>query len=104
MRQTRRKLFGLALPDLSIFGSRSDKEDAVQDEVRVLETAIAAVRPIRGNYVATTADGAEWLLDEIPSRLMSPKVRQSLEVWSGALRSYFRRNDGRKGVKGRRAR
>ena len=32
VRQTRRKLFGFALPDLGIFGGKSDKEDPEQAE------------------------------------------------------------------------
>lgn len=105
VRETRRKLFGFALPDLGIFGGRSDKEDPDQaEEFSALETTIAAVRPIKGSFVITTAEGAEWQLDEVPSRLMSPKVGQSLEIKSGALSSYFLRIDGQKGVKGRRVR
>lgn len=105
VRQTRRKLFGFALPDLGIFGGRSDKEDPGQaEEFNSLQTTIAGVRAVRDTYVLTTAEGAEWQLDEVPARLMKPKVGQPLEIRSGALSSYFLRIDGQKGVKGRRLR
>lgn len=105
VRQTRRKLFGFALPDLGIFGGKSDKEDTAHvEEFSTLQTTIAAVRPLKGSLVLTTAEGAEWQLDEIPARLMRPKVGQTLEIKSGAFSSYFLRIGGQKGVKGRRVR
>lgn len=104
VRETRRKLFGLALPDLGIFG-KSDKEDPEQaEEFTALTTTVAAVRSAKGTLVITTAEGAEWQLDELPARLLKPRVGQSLEIRSGAFSSYFLRIDGQKGVKGRRVR
>lgn len=105
VRETRRKLFGFAIPDLGIFGGKSDREDPEQaEEFAALQTTIAGVRAINGTYVVTTAEGAEWQLDEVPARLMKPKTGQSLEIRAGSLSSYFLRIDGQKGVKGRRVR
>lgn len=105
VRETRRKLFGFTLPDLSIFGGKSDKEDPEQaEEFSTLLTTITGVRAGGNTYVLITAEGAEWQLDEIPARLMRPKVGKSLEIRKGALSSYFLRIDGQKGVKGRRVR
>jgi hypothetical protein len=106
VRETRRKLFGFALPDLGIFGGKSDKDDVAQaEEFDSLETTITAVRSERGGAtIMTTKEGAEWQIDQLPSRLMSPKVGQPLEIRAGSLSSYFLRIDGQKGVKGRRVR
>jgi len=105
VRQTRRKLFGFALPDLGIFGGKSDKQDPVQEqEFTALETIISGVRASGTTYILITEEGAEWQLDELPSRLMRPKPGQPLEIRSGALSSYFLRINGQKGVKGRRVR
>ncbi len=105
VREARRKLFGFTLPDLGIFGGKSDKEDAAQaEEFQSLKTTIASVRSGKGTYLITTAEGAEWQLDEMPARLMSPKVGQPLEIRAGTFSSYFLRIDGQKGVKGRRVR
>lgn len=102
VRQTRRKLFGFSLPDFGIFG-KGDKADAVEEEeFTTLQTTITGVRAGRGTYVLTTEEGAQWQLDEVPSRLLRPKIGQSLEIKKGALSSYFLRIDGQKGVKGRR--
>lgn len=103
VREARRKLFGLAIPDLGIFGGRGDKPDAEEaEEFTTLNTTITGVRTGSGTYILVTAEGALWQLDEVPPRLMKPKVGQTLEIKKGALSSYFLRIDGQKGVKGRR--
>ncbi|WDA39885.1 hypothetical protein [Erythrobacter sp. BLCC-B19] len=103
VRETRRKLFGFTLPDLGIFGGKSDKDDPEQEEeFTTLNTTITGVRGVSGTYVLTTAEGAQWQLDELPARLMKPKIGQTLEIKKGALSSYFLRINGQKGVKGRR--
>lgn len=105
VRQTRRKLFGFALPDLGIFGGKRDKDDPAQaDEFETLNTTIAGVRSEKGTYIITTAEGAQWQLDEMPARLMSPRIGQPLEIRAAAFGSYFLRINEQKGVKGRRVR
>lgn len=103
VRQTRRKLFGFALPDLGIFGGNSDKDDPeTAEEFTTLNTTITGVRASGQTLVVTTAEGAQWQLDELPARLMKPRIGQTLEIKKGALSSYFLRINGQKGVKGRR--
>jgi hypothetical protein len=106
VRETRRKLFGFALPDFGIFGGRGDKDEGeteeAEEEFATLTTTITGVRTSSGAYVLVTAEGAQWQLDEMPARLMKPKVGQPLEIKKGALSSYFLRINGQKGVKGRR--
>lgn len=103
VRQTRRKLFGFALPDLGIFGGDSDKDDPEKaEEFTTLNTTITGVRATGQTLVVTTAEGAQWQLDELPARLMKPKVGQTLEIKKGALSSYFLRINGQRGIKGRR--
>lgn len=104
VRETRRKLFGFSLPDLGIFGRRDRDGDtnAQDDEFDSLETTIASVSPTGSGYVLTTAEGAKWQIDNVPRRLMTPRVGQSLEIRSGALSAYFLRINGQGGVKGRR--
>ena len=103
VRQTRRKLFGFALPDLGIFGGKADEEDPAQaEEFATLQTTITGVRVANGKYIVTTEEGAQWQIDEMPARLMKPKVGQPLEIKAGALSSYFLRINGQAGVKGRR--
>lgn len=105
VRKTRRALFGFSLPDLGIFG-RSDRarEKDEADEIEVLNTTIAGARTTRDGLVITTAEGAAWLIDSPPRRLMPPKAGQPVEFRKGSLSSYFIRINGQKGVKGRRIR
>lgn len=103
VRQTRRKLFGFSLPDLGIFGRKDNGDEAAeQDDFASLETTIAGVSAIRGGYLLTTAEGAKWQIDNVPRRLMTPRVGQSLEIRSAALSAYFLRINGQGGVKGKR--
>lgn len=103
VRETRRKLFGFTLPDLGIFGGKSDRDDPEQEaEFTKLQTTISGVRATGKTYILITAEGAQWQLDELPARLMKPRIGQSLEIEKGALSSYFLRINGQKGVKGRR--
>lgn len=105
VRATRRRLFGFNLPDFGIFGGKDDKDSPGKiEDIGSLETTISKVRMDRGTIVITTAEGAEWQLDETPTRLMRPRVGQPMEIRSGALSSYFLRINGQKGVKGRRVR
>jgi hypothetical protein len=105
VRQTRRKLFGFALPDLGIFGGDSDKEDPAQaEEFAALQTTIKGIRSTREGFILITAEGAEWEVDSVPARLMRPKIGEPLEIRKGALSSFFVRIDGQKGVKARRVR
>ena len=103
VRNTRRKLFGFSLPDFGIFG-RSDKakEKDEADEIEVLNTTIASSRSSREGLSITTAEGAVWLIDNPPRRLLTPKAGQPVEFRRGTLGSYFIRINGQNGVKGRR--
>lgn len=103
VRETRRKLFGFALPDLGIFGRRDGEgHDAREDELEVLQTTITSVRGTGDGYILTTAEGAKWQIDSVPRRLLTPKAGQSLEIRNAALSAYFLRINGQGGVKGRR--
>lgn len=102
VRETKRKLFGFAIPDFGIFGSGNDKTSDEADEVDSLETTITAVKRTRDGFLLTTSEGAIWEVTEVPRRLMDPKVGQKLELKKAALGSYFLRINGQKGVRGRR--
>jgi hypothetical protein len=103
VRQTRRKLFGFSLPDFGIFGGHDDKDEQEAQEAQILQTTIARVRPTdTAGWVITTAEGAVWQMDNVPARLLTPKVGQQLEIRAGALSAYFIRINGQPGVKARR--
>lgn len=102
VRKTRRTLFGFALPDLGIFrGDKADAQDEA-DEIEVLDTTIARARTTRDGLEIVTAEGAVWLIDTPPRRLMTPRPGQRVEFRKGSLTSYFIRINEQAGVKGRR--
>lgn len=108
VRQTKRKLFGFSLPDFGIFGKRGPASGSGQEDeesITELETTIAAVSGSHGTgYVLRTAEGAVWRIDDVPRRLLTPRVGDKLLIKEGALSSYFLRINDRGGVKGTRIR
>ena len=85
IRRTRRSLFGIALPDLSIFGGGEDEDGVTQ-----LESTIRALRQdAYGKYIFTLADGARWA--QIDSREMraTPRVGQPIRIRRAMMGSYL---------------
>lgn len=105
VRKTRRSLFGFSLPSLGIFGKGDKEEDDPEDQLNEIETTIAAVGGSHsGGYVIQTAEGAVWRINDVPNRLLRPKVGDRLLIKSGALSSYFIRINNQGGVKATRTR
>ena len=99
VKKTRRRLFGFALPDLGIFGKRGSAEDK-EEEFDEIDTSIAAVSGAHGRgYVIRTEEGALWRIDEVPRRLLEPRVGDKLLIKSGALSAFFIRINNQSGVK-----
>lgn len=97
MRQTRRSLFGFALPDLGIFGG----DDEEQNEL--FTTTLTSVRYTgRNSARVTTAEGAVWEMNNIPSTRRRFEVGDEVRFKEASLGFYFLRIDGQTGVKGRR--
>lgn len=98
VRETRRSLFGFALPRLGIFGSVDDDED-----VSMLTSSITDVRRLpRDTYIITIAEGSKWQVSNAPLRLRPPEVGNSVVLKKASLGSFLIRIDGQIGVKGRR--
>ena len=93
VRETRRKLFGFAVPD-KLFGNDDEQLDT-------LETTITRVQPYgREGYLITTDEGSVWRITNPPLRFARPKAGQSVEFKTAALGSFFVRVNGQLGVKG----
>ncbi len=85
VREARRGLFGLKLPNLGgIFGGGDDDED----EIREITSTITAVRAIaNGRYIFTLEDGARWMQTETP-QFGFYKAGDSIIIKKGAIGSY----------------
>lgn len=92
--QTRRGMFGFTLPKLGLFGGKED--------IELMQSTITGVKGIRGGWIITIEEGSVWQMNNVPSRLVPPKVGNSVEFKKAALGSYFIRIEGQTGVKGRR--
>src|SRR4051794_9328351 len=100
VRETKRTLFGLELPRLSIFGGGND--DAA-DEVKEVEGVVQnAFQDGNGRWVVTLADGATWAQIDNQVVALRPKPGQKVRIHRGAIGSYIMNLNGQPGVKARR--
>ncbi|WP_242097906.1 hypothetical protein [Sphingomonas sp. CROZ-RG-20F-R02-07] len=98
VRQTKRSLFGFALPSIPLFG-RSD--ETKRDEFTEIETTATQVRSIgNGKFEFLLPDGAHWQTTDPSS--MDPRSGVKLRIKKGALGSYFMFVDHERPVRGRR--
>ncbi len=97
VREGRRRLFGLALPRIPIFGG-GDDDDRDEDAVRSLESTVSAVSTSGGQYQVTLADGSNNML------AVPPRAGHRIVINRGALGSYMMRVNNQPGVRVRRVR
>lgn len=97
--QTRRSLFGFAVPDLSFLKRRSD-----EGELREIRTTIMSARQAGpGQHRLQVAEpNGVWETTEALSR--EPQAGQRVRISRGALGSYWIRIDNQREVRGRRIR
>lgn len=100
IRNTRRQLFGLAVPEVGVL--ERDEKDAKEDR-DLLETSITSVRYISAKQIRfTTTEGSVWEINRPPNWFRGVKEGDSVVFKKGALSSYFIRVNGQMGVKGKR--
>lgn len=84
VRETKKGLFGLSLPQIKIFGDSAESED-----VNEITTTVAAVTTdARGLYIITMADGARW--KQVENRSMrEPRKGDAVRIRRAAMGSYL---------------
>jgi hypothetical protein len=88
VRATRRKLFGLPIPDLGIFGGGDDNQSADANEVKEIETTVkAAVSTIDG-WRIITAENTTWQQIDSNVLALSPKPGMKIVIRKAALGSF----------------
>ncbi len=96
IRQTKRTLFGLELPRLSIFGGgEGDKGE----EVSQIDGVIASARDTGGRWLVHLEDGSTWLQVDDNVIAIWPKAGQKVLIKRAALGSYMMRVNGQPGVR-----
>lgn len=90
VRKTRRTLFGIALPELNIFGGGDKGEADETQELSQIESTIRAIRQdANGRYVVTLEDGARWAQIDNKELSAYPRVGQAIRIRRAALGSYL---------------
>lgn len=105
--QTRRSLFGLNVPEVGVLEKTEQEREKEKREGKseLFETTITGVRYQSATRAQiTTAEGAVWEMNNIPSRLRRIEPGDEAVFKPASLGFYFIRIDGQMGVKGRRIR
>lgn len=86
LRKTRRTLFGLTLPNLSVFGDDNKDQEGVE---RIDSTIKTATQNGLGKWVFALPDGALW--EQIDSRdlAVTPRAGHGIKIRRAALGSYL---------------
>ena len=100
IRNTRRQLFGLSVPEVGVLKRDADEDKEASE---LLETTITSVRYLSAKKIRfTTEEGATWEINRPPRRLRTVKAGHSVVFKKAALGTFFIRIDGQMGVKGKR--
>jgi hypothetical protein len=101
IRETRRTLFGLDLPRLSIFGGGDGDEEA--EQVTSIESTVdAAVQDGNGRWIVKLADGSTWAQTDNNVLALRPRHGQKVKVKRAALGSYMMNVNGQPAVRAKR--
>jgi hypothetical protein len=100
IRESRRRLFGLALPQLPIFGGHDAEEEA---QVSTVEGVIASASENgMGQWVIRLQDGAVWAQVDNNRLAFRPRPGQPVLVRRAALGSFMMRVNNQPGIRVRR--
>lgn len=103
VRETRRRLFGLALPNLPIFGRSDNSRDRDDEEISSLESTVAsAARNDLGQWQVRLQQGGTWVQTDFNQLAVAPRPGQPIVIRRGALGSFMMRVGNQPGVRVRR--
>ncbi len=101
LRKTRRTLFGLTLPDLSIFGDDSpDEEGMSRIESRIRRLA----QDPYGKWIFELEDGARWIQTDTRALSIRPQPGQPIVIRKAAMGSYLANVNKQNAIRMKRAR
>ena len=81
IKEAKRGLFGLSLPDIKIFGDGDD-------EISTITSKVASVSQGADGWVLEIEDGATWVQTDGVPLGRTPKVGDAIEIKKGALGSF----------------
>lgn len=104
VREGRRRLFGLTLPRIPIFGG-GDDDDRDADRVSTVEGVIAsAAQDGLGHWTVVLQDGAVWVQIDNNTLALRPRPGQRVVIVRAALGSFMMRVNNQPGLRVRRSR
>ena len=100
VRETRRSLFGLDLPNLGLFGGDgADGEGPEEDQVKSVEGVVAsAYRDADNRWVVKLEDGATWGQTDNKG-LLRPRPGTKVKIVRASLGTYMMRVGSQPGVR-----
>ena len=100
IRKARHSLFGFNLPKIPFFSG----DQTANDVQRQLDSTITGVTPLNNGYyrIVIADNNAVWETSESSISFDAPRKGQKITILRGPLGSYFLRNNGQVGVRGRR--
>jgi hypothetical protein len=102
IRETRRSLFGLARPRLSLIEGETERAEERSEEIETVVARASQVSP--GRWLVTLPDGAQWRMIETSSGMPEPRSGARVRIRKAALGSFLMNIDGQRGVRVRRER
>jgi hypothetical protein len=104
VREGRRRLFGLALPRIPIFGGGDDDEPD-EDRIETVEGVVAsASQNGQGQWIVALQDGAVWTQIDNRTLALFPRRGQRVVIQRAAMGSFMMRINNQPGVRARRIR
>ena len=102
VRESRRRLFGLALPRLPIFGGGDDGRPDEEEIDHIESTVASASQDGYGHWAVRLADGSLWVQTDNNMLALRPRPGQTVVVQRAALGSYMMRVNRQPGIRVRR--
>ncbi|HYI48313.1 MAG TPA: hypothetical protein VEX35_07610 [Allosphingosinicella sp.] len=105
VREGRRRLFGLALPRIPIFGGGDSGGDDDPDEVRTVEGVVAsASQDSLGHWMVVLQDDAVWVQTDNNTLALRPRPGHRVVVNRGVMGGFMMRVNNQPGIRVRRTR
>jgi hypothetical protein len=100
IRETKKGLFGLDIPNLNPFGSGGDDGE---EEIKSIESEVAsAYQDGDGRWVVTLKEGGTWAQTDNSPLALRPRVGHKIRIQKAAMGSYMMRVNNQPAVRARR--
>ena len=100
IREAKRGLFGLDIPDFNPFGGGGD--DGVEEIKSIESTIRSATRDETGHWIVTLEDNSIWVQTDNYPFAVDPKRGHKVKIVKASMGSYMMRVNGQPGVRAKR--